>query len=75
MKSISALFFLFITTVGLSQDPVYFISDPTLTPDGSTIYFTYEKDLWMVASQGGRAMRITAMDGVESKASVSPDGK
>ena len=54
---------------------VYFTSFPTLTPDGSTIIFSYESDLWKVPSNGGNATRLTAMQGAETRPRVSPDGK
>ncbi len=56
------------------QDSPYFTSHPTLTPDGETIIFSYESDLWKVPVDGGTATRITGMDGVETRPSVSPDG-
>jgi tricorn protease len=52
----------------------YFISDPTLSPDGSTVVFSYENDLWRVSADGGIAFRITAMDGKEWLPRFSPDG-
>lgn len=57
-----------------AQSP-YFISNPTLTPDGQSVIFSYQSDLWMVATTGGIATRLTAMDGTETRPSVSPDGK
>ena len=53
----------------------YFLSSPALSPDGKTIVFTYENDLWKVHASGGTATRITAMEGVETNARFSPDGK
>lgn len=53
----------------------YFISDPTLTPDGSVVVFSYETDLWKVPVEGGVAYRLTAMEGIEKLPRVSPDGK
>lgn len=53
----------------------YFTLNPTLTPDAQTIIFSFEGDLWSVNTNGGNALRLTAMDGVEDNPSVSPDGK
>ncbi len=39
------------------------------------IVFTYGGDLWMVATTGGTATRLTAHPGVEVFAKFSPDGK
>lgn len=57
------------------QQPVVFVSEPTLSPDGKTILFSYENDLWKVGIDGGIAYRITAMQGKETLPRFSPDGK
>ena len=58
-----------------SSDDAYFTLKPTLTPDAKYVIFSYEGDLWKVASNGGEASRITPMQGIENHPSVSPDGK
>ncbi len=63
-----------LTAIGQSTE-LHFAMDPVLTPDGSHIIFSYESDLWRVPSTGGEAVRLTAMDGMETRPSVSPDGK
>lgn len=52
-----------------------FLSDPAISPDGSSIVFVYESDLWMADRTRGTAHRITAMTGEESVPRYSPDGK
>lgn len=52
-----------------------FLSDPSLSPDGKTIVFSYENDLWTVDAAGGMAYRITGMDGREFLPRFSPDGR
>lgn len=54
---------------------VYFTSFPCISPDGKTVVFTYDGDLWQVATEGGMALRLTGMQGEESRAKFSPDGK
>ena len=67
---------LFITFLSYSQSQkTYFTLNPTLTPNAETVIFTFEGDLWKVATEGGNAYRLTAMDGEETSPSVSPDGK
>ncbi|WP_263322139.1 S41 family peptidase [Endozoicomonas sp. Mp262] len=41
----------------------------------NTIVFTAEGDLWVVGLEGGLARRLTSHPGIESDASISPDGK
>lgn len=53
----------------------YFTSYPTLTPDGQTLFFSYDGDLWKASANGGTSMRITSMDGIATNPRVSPDGK
>lgn len=57
------------------QNPAYFLTEPTLSPDAQKIIFVYENDLWQVNTEGGLAIRLTAMDGAESNPRFSPDGK
>ena len=62
-------------TVNAFQTTPHFTNHPMLTPDGEMIIFSYETDLWKVPAEGGTATRITAMDGMETRPSVSPDGQ
>ncbi len=57
------------------DNDAYFLSQPCLTPDGQTVIFSFEGDLWKAGIKDGQATRLTAMQGYESNARVSPDGK
>ena len=65
----------FIASGAKNQDNLHFITDPTLSPDGKTVVFTYENDLWQTDINEGRAYRLTAMEGIESHPRFSPDGQ
>src|SRR3954469_9647148 len=54
---------------------VYFLSQPCLTPDGQTVVFSFEGDLWKADIKSGQASRLTAMQGYENSPRVSPDGR
>ncbi|MES2274556.1 MAG: S41 family peptidase [Bacteroidota bacterium] len=54
---------------------VYFTSNPALTPDGKTVIFSFEGDLWKADIANPVATRLTAMQGEETSPRVSPDGQ
>lgn len=62
-------------SMATSQSPVTFASYPALSPDGETVLFSYDGDLWKVSAEGGQAYRLTAMPGREIAPRISPDGK
>ena len=72
--SLSAIF-CFAVLALFSQGNSYFLSNPALTPDGNTVIFAYEGDLWKANVNDGNATRLTAMQGYETSPRVSPDGK
>ncbi|WP_282079787.1 hypothetical protein [Aquimarina algiphila] len=75
IKSILTSILCLVCTLIIYSQEAYFTMDPTLTPDGQTIIFSYDGDLWKVPSKGGEASRLTGMQGNETLPSVSPDGK
>ncbi|MGB3727355.1 MAG: S41 family peptidase [Glaciecola sp.] len=42
------------------------ILQPEISPDGNTIAFSYQGDIWTVPVSGGRAFRLTIHEGYES---------
>ena len=66
--------FLLVST-SLFGDNLRFASRPSLSPDGKTIYFSYDGDLFTVASTGGQAMSFLSMKGNQNHPVPSPDGK
>lgn len=76
MKQLFSFVFLsLISVVSFAQSNAYFLSNPTLSPDGQTIVFAFEADLWKANISDGQATRITAMQGYETSPRISPDGK
>lgn len=76
MKRLFFLAAIICTMQSMAQDnSTYFLSNPCLTPDGQTVIFSFEGDLWRSAVKDGQATRLTAMQGYETSPRVSPDGK
>jgi tricorn protease len=48
---------------------------PSISPDGSTIVFTYKGDLYRVPSAGGQATQLTFHEAHDYQPVWSPDGK
>lgn len=75
MKYLLFMTALLVATFTGAQSPVYFLSHPSLTPDGETVVFCFEGDLWKASVKDGKATRLTAMPGYETSPRISPDGK
>lgn len=75
MKYLLFMTALLVASITGAQSPVYFLSHPTLTPDGEIVVFSFEGDLWKASVKDGKATRLTAMPGYETSPRVSPDGK
>ncbi|TDO26770.1 S41 family peptidase [Sediminibacterium goheungense] len=66
---------LYLASVQSQNSQPYFLSNPALSPDGETVVFAFEGDLWRASVKDGKATRITAMQGYESSPRISPDGQ
>jgi len=69
---LSAVLFLYLESS--AQDHPLF-RQPAISPDGTTIAFSFQGDIWTVASSGGDATRLTVHEAYESNPVFSPDGK
>ncbi|HET6995209.1 MAG TPA: hypothetical protein VFI06_09530, partial [Chitinophagaceae bacterium] len=61
--------------VSAQTNKAFFLTNPCLTPDGQTVVFSFEGDLWKADIKSGQASRLTAMQGYETSPKVSPDGR
>ncbi|WP_138431488.1 S41 family peptidase [Fodinibius saliphilus] len=77
MKKLSILFLLltFFCSIHLhAQNDEPFARFPTISPDGSTIAFSYQGDIWTVPVEGGRAWRLTLHEAYEARPQWNYDG-
>ena len=51
------------------------VMSPSLSPDGKTIAFSYQGDIWTVSVNGGTALRLTIHEGYDGRPLWSPDGQ
>lgn len=58
----------------LAGDPVGRVTDPAVSPDGKTLLFAWQDDLWSVPIAGGQAVRLTVHPAREGSPVWSPDG-
>lgn len=70
--SVAAL--LILATACWGADGVLNARGPAPSPDGSEIAFSFMGDLWKVASDGGRAARLTVHEAYDRNPIWSPDG-
>ena len=61
--------------VPANTDEALWLRQPAISPDGSTIVFTYQGDLWTVASSGGRAVPLTSHPAKDADPVWSRDGR
>ena len=74
MKKLTFLLLALLPLFAAAQT-LHFPYNPSLSPNGETIYFSYDGDIFNVPSKGGLAMRLVSLGGTESNPKVSPCGK
>jgi tricorn protease len=62
------------STLPAAAAEAFFPRQPTISPDGATVVFGCEGDLWSVSSDGGVARRLTAHPAYDREPVFSPDG-
>jgi tricorn protease len=74
-KYITPLFVLFFCSLVFAQDAPLWLRYPVISPDGKTILFNYQGDIYKVPSGGGKAIPMTLSDSYEYSAVWSNDGQ
>lgn len=66
---------LFLLPALASAESVRLVHEPALSPNGKTVAFQWQGDIWTAPTNGGRATRLTTHPALDSGAAFSPDGK
>jgi Tol biopolymer transport system component/C-terminal processing protease CtpA/Prc len=74
-KFLTCFSFLLLSIPLLAQDSPLWMRYPSISPDGSTIVFSYQGDLYTVPSEGGEAGILTIHEAYDFRPVWSPDGK
>ena len=74
MKTSILLSFILLTNVIAAQDPLW-LRYPAISPDGTTIAFCFQGDIYTVPAKGGQAIQLTIHEGYDFMPVWSPDGK
>ncbi len=76
MRHFGLLSTLLLTALAASGgDSPNWLRYPAISPDGTTIAFTYKGDIYTVPSSGGTATRLTTDDSMDYNPVWSPDSK
>ncbi|MFM7113456.1 MAG: hypothetical protein ACKO26_20135, partial [Planctomycetota bacterium] len=60
---------------GQSRSPIQLANHPSLSPDGRTVAFDWNGDIWTVPAEGGEARRLTNHPARDTHPVFSTDGK
>ncbi len=76
MKSFLTLVaFLLLAGAAAAKEPIRLPNNPSVSPDGATVAFDWNGDLWTVPTAGGAARQLTSHQGRDAQPKFSPDGK
>ena len=74
-KLLLSAFVICLAGTSIAQESPLWMRHCALSPDGTTIVFTYKGDIYTVPSTGGRATQITTNPAFDTEPVWSPDSK
>lgn len=61
-------------SAGAQETPLW-LRRNAISPDGKSVAFSYKGDIWVVSSEGGRALQVTSNPAYDTAPLWTPDGK
>jgi len=74
-KAILAAVAAFVTILSLANETPRWLRQSSISPDGKTVAFVYQGDIWLVPAEGGEAVQLTTNPSHDTEPLWSPDGK
>lgn len=74
-RRVFILLFLILPSPLAAQEPILFARSPDISPDGKTVAFSYQGDIWTVDTIGGAAHQVTMHEAHDIYPVFSPDGR
>ena len=74
-RNLLAVATLLLSSYSLAADDAAWMRYCAISPDGSTIAFSYQGDVYTVPAQGGRAYQVTTNAAHDTRPVWSPDGR
>ena len=74
-KVILAAVAAFLYLLAFSTETPRWLRQNAISPDGKTVAFVYQGDIWLVSSAGGEAVQLTTYGAHDTEPVWSPDGK
>jgi tricorn protease len=71
----AGLLVLFVAAPATADEPIRLANHPALSPDGATLVFDWNGDVWSVPVNGGEAKQLTQHPARDREPKFSPDGK
>ncbi|HEX5137092.1 MAG TPA: S41 family peptidase [Planctomycetota bacterium] len=75
MRAAFATLFLLVAVAAAGAEEARWLRYPAISPDGTTVAFSFRGDLWLCSSDGGEARALTSHVAYEFAPVWSPDGK
>ena len=64
-----------VCTLAIANETPRWLRQNAISPDGSTVAFVYQGDVWAVPAAGGEAIRLTTNPAHDTEPRWTPDGK